>query len=152
MATFIISLLISLILVFPNSLFITFCILFVSVYRLYNLVSCGFLITLTIIMLCIVYVGAMIILIGYICAICPNLNLTSALGVFPFVILSFLISYTSPSFVYYSPFLTCMSILDYMYCGDGLYMFILIVLMLFVTLLMVTSQYLVPKGPFRSTV
>nr|QKV49087.1 NADH dehydrogenase subunit 6 [Proales similis] len=151
MMVFFSFLVVSMMFVFPNSLYFTFSILYVVISSLYFLVSSHHLTTLTMIMLCIVYVGAMMILIGYICAICPNLNLSSSFGVSPLMFFSLLVSYLSSPLTF-SPFSSFGSILDYMYSGDGLSLFFLMVFMLFITLLMVTSQYLVPKGPFRSTV
>lgn len=101
--------------------------------------------------LAIVYIGAMIILIGYICAICPNLILVPShlnsvvyfviIGV-PFILFPFNLT---P--VFNSSFIP---IVNYFYSYSGILVFLTLVFMLFITLLMVTSQYMTPKGPFRS--
>lgn len=67
--------------VYVNTLYYTFSLLAVVVLLLYTLVSNSALHTLTMLMFLIVYVGAMIILIGYICAISPNLIVSSSFSV-----------------------------------------------------------------------
>jgi len=105
---------------------------------------------LTVLILVIVYVGAIIVLIGYICAISPNLTLEpnySNLNRFFLFILAFY--FFSPSSTPLIEISTA-TIADYFYTSQGVFMFLALILMLFITLLMVTSQYSVPKGPFRS--
>ena len=105
---------------------------------------------LTVFILIIVYVGAIIVLIGYICAISPNLILEpdySFMYLYFIVVLFFYIfNKTNFSFIDFAS----ATIVDYFYRFQGIFMFVILVLMLFVTLLIVTSQYSVPKGPFRS--
>ncbi len=105
---------------------------------------------LTVLMLVIVYVGAIIVLIGYICAIRPNLILEpdfSFSSLYILIIASIFILY-SMNFSFID--LCTRTIVDYFYRFQGIFIFITLALILFVTLLIVTSQYSVPKGPFRS--
>jgi hypothetical protein len=105
---------------------------------------------LTAFILVIVYVGAIIVLIGYICAIRHNLVLEPNYNVvylflflLPFI---FVFSYSN-IFIFE---LNSSTIVDYFYSYQGVSMFFVLVTILFITLLIVTSQYSVPQGPFRS--
>ena len=137
--------------IYVNTLFYTIALLAVVVLLLYSLVANSIIHTLTMLMLLIVYVGAMIILIGYICAISPNLMVNTTFsqslylfGFIPLMSLFFdskrwLVTFSSGDYIR-----------NYFYSSFGLISFLFVVFILFVTLLMVTSQYLAPKGPFRS--
>jgi len=136
--------------VFKNSLYFTIMLLTISVLTLSSLVINTLLNTLTAFMLVIVYVGAMIVLIGYICAISPNLVLEPDYSItYLFVSLFFtftiLDSFSTPTFN-----TSTFTLVDFFYSYQGLFVFISLVFMLFITLLIVTSQYSVPQGPFRS--
>jgi hypothetical protein len=100
-------------------------------------------------MLLIIYVGAIIILIGYVCAVCPNVNFSSNTKyLYSFVIFSLLSAFMTPSaFMAPSAF---MPVFNFFYSSSGVSVFILLVFMLFIILLVVTSYYFSPKGPFRS--
>jgi len=103
--------------------------------------------------LSVVYIGAIIILIGYVCAVCPNVMVVTPFRsfFFPFALFSFLSLFFSPSFfVNSSP--SFISLIDFFYSSEGILIFLSILIMLFLCLLMVTSQYLTPKGPFRSII
>lgn len=146
-----ISLCFLIIFIYVNTLFYSLSLLLVVIGLLYVLVTNLMLQSLTMLLLVIVYVGAMIILIGYICAICPNLILAPTHLSFTFYFLYFLIfvlfflnEYSSVVMDIFLP------ITNYFYSSYGALAFFSVVLILFVTLLMVTSQYMTPKGPFRS--
>lgn len=101
-------------------------------------------------MLIIVYVGAIIVLIGYICAVRPNLILepnysTSYFSILLVLFYTLFNNYTTSFFNS-----TTVSLVDFFYSYQGLFLFSFLVIMLFVTLLIVTCQYTVPNGPFRS--
>jgi hypothetical protein len=137
--------------VYSNTIYYTIALLTIVLLLLRELVARSCIHTLTMLMLLIVYLGAIIILIGYICAISPNLMINSRIfswlqfaGVALFIILFLDHKYwsVSPST---GDYLT-----GYFYSPFGVAPFFLVVIMLFVTLLIVTSQYLAPKGPFRS--
>ncbi len=141
---------VSTLLFFTNTMYYTITLLVVVFISLSSLVSMGVIRTLSSLMLVIVYVGAMIIIIGYICAVSPNFVTSSSAPLYlvsVFIAVSYFIC--SPSFLvagrvrFFSP-------VDYFYSPYGGFLFSTIVLMLFVTLLIVTSQYSSPKGPFRS--
>lgn len=84
-AMFFITLLLLRMFIFSNSLYYSIVLLLSIIIILYLLVSNSLIRTLTIIMFIIIYIGAMIILIGYVCAVSPNII-------------------TSPSFNYFSLF------------------------------------------------
>ncbi len=137
--------------IYNNSLYFTMSLLIRVLLLLFHLVSNLILSSLTMIVLIIVYVGAMIILIGYVCAICPNLILTPSVSKYfsPTLFLTFLFfSMIYINFVRYNQ--SVYTVFDYFYSFSGLFIFLIMVLILFLTLLIVTSQYLTPKGPFRS--
>lgn len=136
--------------VFKNSLYFTIMLLTISILTLSALVLNTYLNSLTAFMLVIVYVGAMIVLIGYICAISPNLVLEpdySLVYLFIFILGSFFLldSFSGPVFN-----TSTFTLVDFFYSYQGLFVFISLVFMLFLTLLIVTSQYSVPQGPLRS--
>jgi hypothetical protein len=95
-------------------------------------------------------VGAIIVLIGYICAISPNLSVEPDYRVVYIFLVSlplfFLFGFIDLS--YFS--ITRFTMVDYFYSYQGVLIFFVLIIMLFVTLLIVTTQYSVPKGPFRS--
>ena len=136
--------------VFKNPLYYTMSLLIVSLLVLSYLSLHTYLTFLTAFILVIVYVGAIIVLIGYICAISPNLVVEPDYRIVYFFVvllpLFYLFNYLNIS--YFS--LTTFTIVDYFYSYQGVIIFIVLIIILFVTLLIVTSQYSVPKGPFRS--
>ena len=147
----ILSLLFLRIYTYVNTLYYSIVLLVIVFSLLYVLVSNLLINVLTMLLLAIVYVGAIIILIGYICAVCPNLNLTPT-PIRKAIYLSILVA----SFALYNllPLFTLdlkfSPIVSYFYTSSGSVVFFTLVFILFITLLMVTSQYLTPKGPFRS--
>nr|AHZ34257.1 NADH dehydrogenase subunit 6 [Brachionus rubens] len=149
--TILLSVLFLMMFVYVNTLFYSMVLLAIVLALLYLLVSNLMMHTLTMLMLAIVYIGAMMILIGYICAICPNLILAPShlsLLVYLFMIsLPFIFFPFNVSPVFNSTFIP---MVNYFYSYSGLLVFLTLVFMLFMTLLMVTSQYMTPKGPFRS--
>jgi len=97
--------------------------------------------------LVIIYVGAIIIFIGYICAISPNLLFSSAFNVYLFFLPLAgwaVCCNLVPIFRAGSPFS------DFLYSSYGFYLFFIVALVLFLILLAVSSQFFRPKGPFRS--
>jgi hypothetical protein len=146
---FMVTFIVFLMLVYSNVLIYTVSLLCVSVILLVHMVSTGYLRILIFLLILVVYVGAVIILIGYICAICPNVFFTPSYYFLFFSPLLFLVFFFSGLSIYpisnKSNFL-----LDYFLRAWGIHVFLFIVLMLFVTLLIVTSQYVSPQGPLRS--
>lgn len=137
-------------LIFKNSLFYTMALLLISVSVLSYLVLFCYISTLTSLMLIIVYLGAMMILIGYICSISPNLNLEPNFTVLPFALFRCVLYILFDVFDSVSVDSSNLNLVDYFYSIQGLVIITTLVLILFITLLIVTSQYLVPRGPFRS--
>lgn len=142
--------LVLLLFVFKNALFLTMCLLAISIVSLSLLAINSHINILTAFMLVIVYVGAIIILIGYICAISPNMIIEPNYSNLFLLFTLFLTYYVLRPELSVSFDITTFNLSDYFYSSYGLYIFIVIVLILFLTLLIVTSQHTVPKGPFRS--
>jgi len=144
------SLIFSLLFIYKNPLFYISALLITSIISFIYLVLNSFVSTLTGLILVIIYVGAIIILIGYICAVSPNLILKrnySYLYLWVFLLILYFITSTLTS----SNFITStLTLTDYFYSLNGLISFLIITLILFITLLIVTSQFTSPKGPFRS--
>lgn len=133
-----------------NVLFYTISLLFISISLLLFIVLINYVSTLLFLLIVIVYVGAIIILIGYICAVCPNFVtnfssnyflITLFMGFFYTIILSLDYRQNSSKLG---------SLSDYFFSLWGSPVFFLIAIMLFITLIIVTSQYSSPQGPFRS--
>ena len=144
------SLIFSLLFIYKNPLFYISALLITSIISFMYLVLNSFVSTLTGLILVIIYVGAIIILIGYICAVSPNLILKrnyNYIYLWVFLLISYFITSTLTS----SNFITStLTLTDYFYSLNGLISFLIITLILFITLLIVTSQFTSPKGPFRS--
>jgi hypothetical protein len=135
--------------VFMNTIFYTIALLSLICVCIVYLVSHSLLSSLSALMIVIVYVGAVIILIGYVCAVCPNqLTNHSPYAKFYFLLFSFIFFLrNSLNFSFVSNNTQPVS---FFYRSYGYFLFLVIALMLFITLLIVTSQYSNPKGPFRS--
>jgi hypothetical protein len=136
--------------VYVNRLYYSISLLLIVLVLLSFIVSVSLIRSLTILILCIVYFGAIIILIGYICAICPNVNISSQFSftlLFIIIILSLTI-FISISFINSS--YSLVRITGFFYSSYGIFIFITLIFILLLTLLIVTSQYLTPKAPFRS--
>lgn len=136
--------------IFKNSLYFTIILLLISISTLCSLVVLTYMSTLTAFILVIVYVGAIIVLIGYICAISPNILLEpdySNISIILILVFSFSLlgSFDYPHFNS-----TRFTLADFFYSYQGFFLFLTLVTILFLTLLIVTSQYSIPRGPFRS--
>lgn len=133
---------------FVNTLYFTMVLMFSVVsFSIYS-VYLGFVSSLFAVILIIIYVGAMIIFIGYICAISPNILFSSPL---PASVLFFLIGSVLFFLPSHSSFNSNFSPLtDFLYSSSGVYLFSLVALVLFLVLIIVSSQFFRPQGPFRS--
>jgi|ERR1712127_42676 len=136
--------------IYKNSLYYTMSLLMISFTVLGFLTLNTCINFLTAFILIIVYVGAMIVLIGYICAISPNLILEPDYSILYFFSIYFIFTFLFTSYNFSLFNLRVSTIVDYFYSYQGVFIFFVLVVILFVTLLIVTSQYSVPKGPFRS--
>ena len=134
---------------YANSLFYTLNLLSLVVFSLFYATAMSLMDVLLSLMLLIVYVGAMLILIGYFCAVCPNMRLSpvSSLALGGLIVV-FLFFFTG---IRFHSFFSLSRVLGFFVSLYGFHVFITIVVFLFLVLLIVTSQYLSPKGPFRST-
>lgn len=144
--------LVSVLMIFVNALFYTISLLIFSFLVLLWIVSSNFMSTLMIILVVVVYIGAMIILIGYICAVSPNLITTPSFRYLSLVFLLILVSFLSRGLNFNCGFESFKSgtLLDFFFRDWGVSIFLTMIFMLFFTLLIVTSQYSSPQGPFRS--
>ena len=134
-------------LIFPRTVYYVLMLLLLSLFLLYSLASNYFIRVLVFTMVIVVYVGAIMILVGYICAISPNVYFSSK-SFFPFIPLFFFsLLFSSPFILEPSPLV---SLSSYFYTSYGSFLFLFLVFSLFITLLMVTSYYISSKGPFRS--
>lgn len=148
---------ISLMCLFPNPLWFSVRLVILSVVVLSRLSAFTFLSSLVSFIFILVYLGAMLIVISYICAIVPNplfLNPYASytwLALFSGLVLAMLRLSTTSVLVSQ---VTCLNLgfnpLSVLFRGECVVLFLLVVLMLFFVLLMVTTQYFAPKGPFRS--
>ena len=134
-----------------NSLVFVFSLLLVVLLILFNLFSLNLLGGLISLMILTVYLGAMLILISYICAVSPNIKFFIVKSYFILILISMLFSISllmliepacARSFIN-------MSYLFFDLVRGISFLFILIFLILLI-LLSVTSQFLCPQGPFRS--
>jgi len=98
----------------------------------------------------IVYVGAIIVLIGYVCAVSPNLSLEPDYRLLFFFLLLLLFFILFNFCVVFSLDTVSNTLVDYYYSFQGLLTFLVLVFILFITLLIVTSSYFITGGPFRS--
>lgn len=116
------------------------------------MVSSNYIRTLMIILIVVVYVGAIIILIGYICAVSPNLVTRPSFSYLSLVFFSMLFTFVfnTASVSTGLESFKIGTLLDFFFRDWGVSIFVLIVFILFFTLLIVTSQYRSPQGPFRS--
>lgn len=138
-------------LVYVNTLYYSLILLLIVLTSMYYLVGNHMIHPLTILILAIVYIGAIIILIGYICAIRPNLILSPFYTRIMFYIICVLIinvSYPQDNILTTDQHFIPMT--NFFYASVGTPVFGLLVFILFITLLIVTSQYMTPKGPFRA--
>ena len=135
---------------FVNTFYYVSCLLILIVSFLINLVLLNSVSSIFSIMLALIYIGAIIIFIGYVCAISPNplfISFIHLSSLFSFsvclsILGSFLLSsFSSNSFYFLS---------DFFYRFDGIYVFFTVIFILFFILLTVSSQYFLPKGPFRA--
>lgn len=136
--------------IFSNSLYYSLCLLFLVFSLLSFLFSNYYISSLTLLIFFIVYIGAIIILIGYVCAVCPNILVKRDVTSFSLLFFSFLFTF----FLFELPFSKASSRLNYIvsffYRLHGVFLFFTLIFMLFLTLLIVTTYYYNPKGPFRS--
>ena len=133
---------------FVNTLYFTLVLMLsvvsFSVYSVYL----GVISSLFAVVLIIIYVGAMMIFIGYICAISPNILLTTS---FPFFASLSLIPFSFlfiPLYPFFNSNLTPFT--DFLYSSSGVFLFVLVAVVLFLVLMVVSSQFFSPQGPFRS--
>jgi hypothetical protein len=92
----------------------------------------------------------MMILIGYICAISPNVYLEASFSSKLFFSLFFFVSFLLIGVVRQPISGSLAPLREYFYSSFGATLFFTLVSFLFFTLLIVTSYYLSRKGPFRS--
>jgi hypothetical protein len=136
--------------IYKNSFYFVFSLLITTLTLFRVLAVYNSLNYLTIFMLVIVYVGAIIVLIGYICAVSPNLSLEPDYTLLLPLFIAFTLFYFINFFPIFNLDRVFSSLVDYYYSLQGLFTFLTLVFILFVTLLIVTCPYSVFGGPFRS--
>lgn len=133
---------------FVNTLYFTMSLMFTVITICLYSVYLGSIRSLFSIMLVIIYVGAMIIFIGYICAISPNIlfktSVPTYLLLLPILTCALFVSHFPMFNSNFSP------LTDFLYSSSGLFLFILVAIVLFLVLMVVSSQFFRPQGPFRS--
>lgn len=139
-----------LIFLFPNTLFYTINLLALSVFILLETVRAGFLRRLIILLVLIIYAGAILILIRYICAVSPNFVTNFRSKYLLFCAFLYFLNFGFNYFLATSNPTKSRRLIDYLFRDWGVFTFLLIVFILFFTLLIVTSQYFSPQGPLRS--
>lgn len=150
------SIMIFILIILSMSFFLYSSLIFYSINLIiFTLISLSFMVqvghvsSLLIGLIMIVYFGAMIILIGYICAVSPNFYSYSSNFRFTVIFLVLFLLFLFLSSMFYAIPSSPVSMFHFFY-QDNFLIMVFIIVMLFITLLIVTSQYLTPKGPFRS--
>lgn len=142
-----------LIIIYCNTLFYTLSLLVISSFLLISLLSLNLIHGLTVLVLLVVYLGAIIVLIGYVCAVSPNLFIGSSLTT-SFGVLLFSFFYLTSLFLDCYSFITnCSSyslVGSFFFSSFGWLPLAVVLVMLFLVLLIVTAQHTLPAGPFRS--
>jgi NADH:ubiquinone oxidoreductase subunit 6 (subunit J) len=98
-------------------------------------------------LLLIVYVGAVIVLFGYICSVCPNANLSSSFSP-TILIFALFFSLVSPFYLPTVPQSSGFTL--FFFSSSGLFLTLMLLFLLLVILLSVTSHFSLKRGPFRS--
>ena len=153
MLVYFLFLTVALILIYPNTFRYVFALLVFVLFSLFYLTSISYLSTILFLIVLAVYLGAMIIFIGYICAISPNVLLSSSFYTqsYSLIFLTFLSFFFLFIYVPKLDLLTSLPLANSFYSPFGFFIFFLLLFFLFISLLIVTSYYLSSKGPFRST-
>ena len=152
MLVYFLFLLVTLILILPNTFRYLISLLVFVLVSLFYLTTISYINTILFLIVVVVYLGAIIIFIGYICAISPNILLSysyaqsSFFRFFLIVSICFFLSYIPKTDLLVGSFLA-----NSFYSPFGSFIFFLLLFFLFISLLIVTSYYLSSKGPFRST-
>ena len=139
--------------VFYNSIYYCFCLILLVTLSLVYLCVSFYVKRLLVIIMLIVYSGAVMVLIGYVSAVSPNFLFFTSHSFLKYLFLvlvsfifSFLIGFVFPVFPVFS-----LSLVDFFYSPVGFSVLFTLLYSLFITLLIVTSQHLCPNGPFRSS-
>lgn len=136
-------------LLFPSTFYYVSCLLLFSLFFIFYLRLVSSISVLTFLIVSVVYVGAIIVLIGYICAISPNPQILYSRYSLPFVLVVFFLC----SLFLLTPFFDCSAlspVIAYFYTAAGSFFLLVLLLFLFLILLIVTSYHLSSKGPLRS--
>ena len=155
MFIFLVIIILRIIIFLPNSLNYSLSLLLISSILLLEIVVYNHLRVIIFSILIIVYSGAIMILIGYICAVCPNIFLYTSNNSFVYyivILLAVTLFFINSNYSYFfQSFNYSSSLVDFFYTFWGVWIFLIIIFIIFLTLLIVTSQYSSPKGPLRST-
>ena len=108
-------------LIFPSTIYYVLMLLSLRLFLLYSLASNYFISVLVFTMIIVVYVGAIIILVGYICAIRPNVYFSSRISTYLFLVPLFF-PFLFPSTRSDSSLLVSLS--SYFYTSHGRFIFL----------------------------
>lgn len=137
---------------FYTSIYYCFCLVLLVTLSLSYLIINMAVSSLIVVVMLIVYAGAVIILIGYVSAVSPN-YVSAVSPNYVVLLYSFLLFTFFVSFYFYDrllPLNSSFTLLEVFYTPLGISFLLVLLFRLFMTLLIVTSQYLCPVGPFRS--
>lgn len=148
--TIFVSIVVLLMMVYLNVLIYTVSLILISVVLLLKMCSFGELRTIIFILVIIVYVGAVMILVGYICAVCPNVDTSPSFTFYRLFLPLFFIFYVTEGKFLMLGFQKSDCLLDFFLRRWGVMVFVFLVFIIFLVLLIVTSQFIYPQGPLRS--
>jgi len=137
--------------VYINSMFYSLFLIFFCMFVLSYLTLIQSISPLVCFAFLIVYLGAIIVIIGYICCVTPNINMEPNYKALTLLVIP-LIRYYVPvaNFYVYPNILVSTTVLgSSLYSQDFIFILFIIIISLFLTLLRVTTPP-TPQGPFRS--
>lgn len=144
--------LVFIILIYVNTIFYAMVVVVSSILSLYILVLAGVVSLLAYLFIIIVYVGAVMIFVGYVCAVCPNFIIIKTQPTLTYFIFIFLLYLLIERGLDLNPLKVVGDrIFRYFYSAWGGRVLVGLIFILFLVLLIVTSQFSQPKGPFRSS-
>ena len=144
-------LIVSLLVAHINSLMLVASLLILVLLLLYWIVLSNLLRRLLCLIMITIYLGAIIILIRYVCAICPNLNIKPPKTFYGLFALPALLSWSLrrvPNGRLITPIRETLIFFIFTPLAYKILLFLLVYI--FVVLLGVTTQFTFPQGPFRS--
>ena len=136
---------------FPNSLSLIFILLRIVLVIVYRLSFLSLIRSLLGLIIIIIYLGAIIVIISYICAVCPNIKINYFKSYVRFISSAIFARFILIS-VNLIPHVVRekRSRIYFLFTLIRFKFLLLLIIFIFITLLRVTTQFLSPSGPFRS--